>query len=36
VKVENFEKEEIYTWSIGKFQDKLVMMKDALNVYEAN
>ena len=36
VKVENFENGAIHVWSIDKFQDKLLMMKDALNYFEAN
>lgn len=36
VKVENFENGAIHVWSIDKFHDKLLMMKDALNYFEAN
>lgn len=34
VKVENFETGGIYIWSSQKFQDKLMMMRDALQMYE--
>lgn len=34
VKVENFETGEIYIWSAEKFQDKLMMMREALHIYE--
>ena len=34
VKVENFDTGEIYIWSSEKFQDKLMMMRDALQIYE--
>ena len=36
VKVENFDTGGIHIWSAEKFQDKLVMMRDALQSYEEN
>lgn len=36
VKVENYDTGAIHIWSADKFQDKLVMMRDALQVYEQN
>lgn len=34
--MENFEKGAIFIWTVEQFQDKLVDMKEALNVYETN
>ena len=34
VKVENFDTGQINVWSCDKFQDKLMMMRDALQTYE--
>lgn len=36
VKVENFDTGAIHIWSADKFQDKLMMMRDALQTYEDN
>jgi hypothetical protein len=36
VKVENFELNQIHIWSCEKFNDKLIMMRDALDTYESN
>lgn len=36
VKMENFETGAIHIWAVEKFQDRLVEMKEALNVYENN
>jgi len=36
VKVENFDIGQIFIWSCDKFQDKLMMMRDALQMYEDN
>ena len=34
VKVENYESGQINQWTTDKFQDKLIMMRDALAIYE--
>lgn len=36
VKMENFDSGMIHIWSTEKFQDKLVMMRDSLQIYENN
>lgn len=36
VKVENFEIGQIHIWSCDKFNDKLIMMREACNTFEAN
>lgn len=36
VKVENFEIGQVHIWSCDKFNDKLIMMREACNTYEAN
>jgi len=36
VKVENFDTGAIHIWSSDKFQDKLMMMRDALETYTDN
>ncbi len=36
VKVENFDTGAINIWSADKFQDKLMMMRDALQTFEEN
>ena len=36
VKVQNFEIGQIHIWSCDKFNDKLIMMRDALDAYENN
>jgi len=36
VKVENYESGQINQWTTDKFQDKLIMMRDAMNIYEQN
>jgi hypothetical protein len=34
--MENFESGTIHVWPVEKFQDQLVNMKEALNVWETN
>jgi hypothetical protein len=34
IKVENFDQGQIYYWTTDKLMDKLIMMRDALQVYE--
>ena len=34
IKVENFETGQLLIWSVDKFQDKLLQMRDALQVFE--
>ena len=36
VKVENYESGQINQWTTDKFQDKLIMMRDAVAIYEQN
>lgn len=36
IKVENFEIGQVHIWSCDKFNDKLIMMREACNTYEAN
>ena len=36
IKVENFELGQVHVWSCDKFNDKLIMMREACNTYEAN
>lgn len=36
VKVENHDNGLINVWDCNKFQDKLIMMRDALQIYEQN
>jgi hypothetical protein len=36
IRVENFDTGQVNIWSCDKFKDKLIMMRDALILYENN